>query len=114
MIYRKRVKKSGYSLSLLENNLKIEFGKRVLYIPFLGVGKKMHTLKHIIDTAKGGEVVAHVRRKDKVTVGKEDVVNAYEYGLLTGIETMSQLYKLDKVLSAQATGCANSGEGAEP
>ena len=89
MIYRNRVKKSGYSIKLLPNNLKIELGKRVWYFPFMGVGKPLHTLIGIKDV-KGNESVTHTRRKDRVTVNRHvnltDLIQE-----LTGIETFARL-----------------------
>ena len=67
MIYRRRIRKSGYGVTLLPLHLKIEFGKRVLYIPFLGIGKPLHNLRAVIDR-QGVETVAHVRRRDRVTI----------------------------------------------
>ena len=68
MIYRKRIKKSGLSLRLLPNNIKLELGKHVWYFPFLGV-KPLHTLLGIKDV-RGNETVTHVRRKERVTVNR--------------------------------------------
>jgi hypothetical protein len=70
MIYRKRIRKTGYSIKLLPLFLKIEFGKRVLYLPFLGVGKQLHNLRLIVDR-RGIETVAHQRRRDRVTISAD-------------------------------------------
>ena len=69
MIYRKRLKKSGYSFKLLPNNIKIELGKRVWYFPFLGV-KPLHTLRSIKDI-QGTEQVTHARRRERVTIDRD-------------------------------------------
>lgn len=70
MIYRRRNNKTGYSISLLRQHLKIEFGKRVLYVNFdLGLGKPFGSLIRVFDN-KGAERVTHHRRRDRQTVSR--------------------------------------------
>ena len=71
MIYRKRIRKTGYGVSLLRQHVKVEFGKRVLYLPFdIGIGKPFGSLRALFDTRRG-EFVVHNRRRDMVTVPRD-------------------------------------------
>lgn len=71
MIYRKRIRKTGYGVRLLTQYIKLEFGKRVLYLPFdLGLGKPFGSLRALLDT-KRGELVVHNRRRDMITVPRD-------------------------------------------
>jgi len=70
MIYRKRIKKTGYNISLTDQFLKIELHKHVWYFKFLGVGKPWHhTLKAIKDK-QGQETVTHSRLRYRMTVNR--------------------------------------------
>lgn len=80
MIYRKRVKKTGYSISLTSQFLKVELHKHVWYFKFLGVGKPFHhTLKRITDN-QGLETVTHIRLRYRRTVNK--YIDNYLFGRL--------------------------------
>lgn len=71
MIYRKRIRKTGYGVRLLTQHVKIECGKRVLYLPFnLGIGKPFGSLRALVDTRRG-EYVVHNRRRDMVTIPRD-------------------------------------------
>lgn len=71
MIYRKRIRKTGYGVRLLTQHIKLECGKRVLYLPFnLGIGKPFGSLRALVDTRRG-EYVVHNRRRDMVTIPRD-------------------------------------------
>jgi hypothetical protein len=76
MIYRKRIRKTGYGVRLLTQYIKLECGKRVLYIPFnLGLGKPFGSLRALVDNRRG-EFVVHARRRDRMTVGRFALITA--------------------------------------
>lgn len=95
MIYRRRITKTGYSVRLLRLHLKLEFGKHVLYVPFLGVGKRLHTLRSVVDK-RGLETVTHLRRRDRETVGIDDLELArrsgHFAGFVSGVDFAEKMY----------------------
>lgn len=90
MIYRRRVRKTGYSVRILTQHIKIELGKRVLYVPFdLGLGKPFHSLLRVFDR-RGSETVTHVRRRDRRTVH----IDALDFAYVDGFENACKFLQI--------------------
>jgi hypothetical protein len=80
MIYRKRIRKSGYSISLLPLHVKLELGRRVWYFNFYPCGKKWSSAMQKIKDVCGVETVTHTRKRDRVTVDRTLVQTQDYYG----------------------------------
>ena len=102
MIYRHRRKKSGYSIGLLRQHIKIEFGRRVVYVPFnLGLAKPFHSLLSVLDS-KGQERVTHIRRKGRMTIGKVEYADTVEAAFLSGYRVHRDLMETSLRLVGKA------------
>lgn len=91
MIYRKRIHKRGYGVSLTTNMLKIQFGKHVWYYKFIGVGKPWSKYIRGIQDVQGDETVTHVRRRNRMTVDAGDIEEALDIGIIIGQGALSKL-----------------------
>jgi len=73
MIYRKRIKKSGLSVSLTSQFLKVEVFKRVWYFNLpnsISFGPKFHPTFKGVKDIQGQETVTHTRLRYRKTVDR--------------------------------------------
>lgn len=74
MIYRKRVTKTGFGFKVLDNFLKIEFGRRVWYFER---GIVFHNLLKIVDTegTKANTAITHCVSPWRKTVNRSRAID---------------------------------------